>query len=129
MKTKLEAEDVAKLFVQVSKFLVKFLNLGNFEGASGAKTNVVMRLTLALNMIILLRHAHDDKRLAISEMFSQCQDNAEMRSRMEEGMDNLLLWLFLNARSTEDEQYLAPLANSTLQTPATFYVKQITSTV
>jgi hypothetical protein len=80
-------------------------------------------------MIILLRHAHDDKRLAISEMFSQCQDNAEMRSRMEEGMDNLLLWLFLNARSTEDEQYLAPLANSTLQTPATFYVKQITSTV
>ena len=52
-----------------------------------------------------------------------------MRALMEEGMDNLLLWLFLNARTAEDEQYLATLANSTLQTPATFYVKQITTTV
>ena len=52
-----------------------------------------------------------------------------MRLMMEEGMDNLLLWLFLNSRTAEDETYLAPLANSTLQTPATFYVKQITSTV
>jgi hypothetical protein len=44
-------------------------------------------------------------------------------------MDNLLLWLFLNARTADDEQYLAPLANSALQTPATFYVKQITTTI
>jgi hypothetical protein len=33
---------------------------------------------------------------------------------MEEGLDNLLLWLFLNSRTAEDETYLAPLANSTL---------------
>ena len=57
ISAKLEAQDVAKLFVHVSKFLVRFLNLGSFEGASGAKTLVVMRLTLVLNMIILLRHA------------------------------------------------------------------------
>jgi hypothetical protein len=79
ISAKLDAEDVAQLFVHVSKFLVRFLNLGSFEGASGAKTLVVMRLTLVLNMIILIRHAQDDKRHAINEMFSQCQENGELR--------------------------------------------------
>jgi hypothetical protein len=41
-------------------------------------------------------------------------------------MDNLLLWLFLNGRTTEEETYLGSLANNSLQTPATYLAKQIT---
>jgi hypothetical protein len=41
-------------------------------------------------------------------------------------MDNLLLWLVLNGREDKDETYLTTLANTSLQTPATYAVKQIT---
>jgi hypothetical protein len=41
-------------------------------------------------------------------------------------MNDLLLWLFLNGRTVEEETYLTNLENSSLQTPATYLVKQIT---
>lgn len=44
-------------------------------------------------------------------------------------MDNLILWLVLNGREAQDESYLSTLGNASLQTPATFAVKQITTVV
>jgi len=41
----------------------------------------------------------------------------------------LLLWLVLNGREVADEAYLGTLGNSSLQTPATFAVKSITTVV
>jgi hypothetical protein len=40
----LEAEDVLALLLQASDFLNRYLNIGNFEGASGANITVIMRL-------------------------------------------------------------------------------------
>ena len=44
-------------------------------------------------------------------------------------MDNLLLWLFLSGRMTEEETYLTNLSNNSLQTSSTFIVKQITTRI
>lgn len=44
-------------------------------------------------------------------------------------MNNLLLWLFLSGRMTEEESYLTQLSNNSLQTPSTFLAKQITSKI
>lgn len=41
----------------------------------------------------------------------------------------MLLWLVLNGREVADEAYLGTLGNSSLQTPATFAVKSITTVV
>lgn len=44
-------------------------------------------------------------------------------------MDHLLLWLVLNGRDNKDEEYLKPLGNASLQTPATYLVKDMTTTI
>lgn len=44
-------------------------------------------------------------------------------------MDNLLMWLFLSGRMTDEESYLVTLSNNSLQTPSTFIAKQITAKI
>ena len=42
--SKLDADDTAELFVNASTFLASSLNIGNFEGVSGSKQDIVLRL-------------------------------------------------------------------------------------
>lgn len=41
---RLDTEDTAELFVQTACFMTSCLNIGNFEGISGAKQHVVIKL-------------------------------------------------------------------------------------
>lgn len=41
---KLDVKDSAELLIQASRFLTTCLNLGNFEGVSGAKQHVILKL-------------------------------------------------------------------------------------
>jgi len=41
---KIDADDAAELLVQGANFLTTSLNMGNFEGVSGAKQHVVLKL-------------------------------------------------------------------------------------
>jgi hypothetical protein len=43
----LEASDVKMLLEEATKFLLTYLNFGNFEGSAGANQTVVSRLNLA----------------------------------------------------------------------------------
>jgi len=62
-------------------------------------------------------------------LFSDCETNTGLRKELKQTMDNILLWLFLNGREVADETYLSTLGNSSLQTPATNAVKQITALI
>lgn len=80
----------------------------------------------------MIRVAHLSKEgetKAIQKMFVQVEQKESMRNELKETMDNLLLWLVLNGREATDETYLSTLGNSSLQTPATHAVKQITTLI
>lgn len=79
-------------------------------------------------MITIVKNVQDGKQTSsLRSVLTECQDNFTFRQEFETGMDSLLLWLFLNGRMAEDESYLGNLSNQSLQTPATFLVKQITN--
>jgi hypothetical protein len=52
-----------------------------------------------------------------------------MRKELKHSLDNILLWLVMNGREALDETYLSTLGNSSLQTPATHAVKNMTSVI
>jgi len=41
---RLDVADTAELLVQTAHFLTNYLNIGNFEGVSGAKQHIVLKL-------------------------------------------------------------------------------------
>jgi len=62
-------------------------------------------------------------------MFVQCEQSEVMRKELKHSLDNILLWLVMNGREALDETYLSTLGNSSLQTPATHAVKNMTSVI
>lgn len=55
----MESVHVGTLLTQSTQFLLNYLNLGNFEGASGASQIVVQRLNLIKHMLFIALHATD----------------------------------------------------------------------
>lgn len=109
----LEASDVKMLLEEATRFLVVYLNFGNFEGSAGANKLVVRRLTMAQTMLDIAWNAFDQNKLpAIAKLFTQGND-ADLKGVF----DGLLLWLFLN-----EEDGVA-------STPATQKVKEITNLI
>lgn len=53
----LDGQSVGKLLSEATKYLLVYLNLGNFEGPSGANQLVVRRLTLAYKMLYIVWNA------------------------------------------------------------------------
>jgi hypothetical protein len=77
----LEAEDVLVLLVQASDYLIRYLNIGNFEGASGANTTVIMRLQVVSDMLLICKRATSaDQRSALQDLFTQAQTKSSMRA-------------------------------------------------
>lgn len=77
-------------------------------------------------MIVVLYYADSEgvsTNKSLRKVLSECQENVLIRKQLETGMDNLLLWLFLSGRMTEEETYLTNLSNNSLQTQSTFIVK------
>lgn len=124
---KLDQSDAAELLVHASSFLSESLNIGNFEGVSGARPDIVLKLQIAYSMILILTFAETSSGSpSLKKVFNDCSENVAMRDQLETGMNNLLLWLFLSGRLSGEETYLSLLSNSSLQTNATYIVKRIT---
>lgn len=113
----------------VSAFLISLLNHGSFEGSAGAKQIVMIRLNIASDMLKVVLHAKDGERKAIQNLFIKCETTELLRTELKQTMDHLLLWLVLNGRENKDEEYLKTLGNASLQTPATYLVKEMTTVV
>ena len=81
-------------------------------------------------MILILSAAKDKQaNQSLRQLLSECQERIEIRQKLETGMDNLLLWLFMSGRKQEEEQYLSNLSNNSVQTSASFVAKSITTRV
>ena len=120
----LEAEDVLVLLVQASDYLIRYLNIGNFEGASGANTTVIMRLQVVSDMLLICKRATSaDQRSALQDLFTQAQTKSSMRADIQQVFDNLISWLFLSGRLDEEEKELVPLGNTSNTTSATSLAK------
>ena len=58
---KLDADDTAELLVQAAQFLSTSLNMGNFEGVSGAKQHIVLKLQMGYALVFILNYAQDSQ--------------------------------------------------------------------
>lgn len=134
----LTLEDVSKLLNHTAIYLVKNLNQGTFEGAAGAKVDVMLRLSLVYDMLLVVNNAHqpDSKgeTLALKALFSSVQPNSHQDSQklldeLKNSLTNLLLWLFLNGRIETDSNPHLQLYNQQISQPATDRVKRITTNI
>ena len=53
VNTRMDATEVSSLLRKTTKFLRSHLNLGSFEGPTGAQKSVVMRLSLACDLLLV----------------------------------------------------------------------------
>jgi hypothetical protein len=68
--TRMDAAEVSILFRKTTRFLKNHLNLGSFEGPTGAKRPIVMRLSLACDLLLVALNVRlkDSDVLAMSEL-------------------------------------------------------------
>ena len=124
----IDTQDVLQMLLQAADYLNRYLNQGSFEGASGAKTDVVKRLQIASDMILIcLRSRNAQNKLVIQDLFTQCQTSEETRNGIATAFDQIISWLFLSGRAEDEEKELVPLANVSNTTPATALARQVTS--
>jgi len=116
------------LLRKTARFLKTHLNLGSFEGPTGAQKPVAMRLSLACDLVLVALNvrAKEGDGLAILELEREVLLSKQLRQEYQASLDDLVSWLFLNARGTAEEQAPAGLGNVAVQTPATAKVKRIT---
>jgi hypothetical protein len=67
--------------------------------------------------------------LALAELERQVSTNKQLRQEYQASLDDLVTWLFLNARGAAEEQAPSGLGNVASQTPATTKVKKITEMI
>jgi hypothetical protein len=125
---RMDAAEVSSFLRKTAKFLRTHLNLGSFEGPTGAKKSVVMRLNLACDLLLVAMNVRlkEADSLALGDLESVVAQDKQLRQEYHASLDDLVSWLFLNARGAAEEQAPSGLGNVALQTPATAKVKRIT---
>jgi len=124
----MEVAEVSALLRRTAKFLRTHLNQGSFEGATGAQRSVVTRLTLASDLLLVAFNVRskEGKGLAVTELEAATAQNPALAQEYQTSLDDLVGWLFLNARGPAEEQAPSGLGNVSLQTPASARAKRIT---
>lgn len=113
--------------LRASKFLIQYLNVGNFEGSTGAHQLIVLRLNLVHDLLLVARHANDDKGKVIQQVFTKAETSEKVKNDLSVTMHNLLLWLFLSGR--EDEHYPTSAVLYATKHQATFFAELITKKI
>lgn len=90
-----------------------------------------MRLGLAADMLLLAMQAKvkEGDSLAIADLEKQVQADKQLRVEYQASLDDLVAWLFLNARGPAEEAALSGLGNVACNTPAAAKAKRITEMV
>jgi hypothetical protein len=125
---RMDAAEASSLLRKTTKFLRTHLSLGSFEGPTGAQKAIVMRLNLACDLLQIAFHVKlkTTDEPALSEVERSVLSSKQLNQEYQSSLDDLIAWLFLNARGTAEEQAPSGLGNVALQTPATAKVKRIT---
>lgn len=127
----MDAVEVSSLLRKTARFLRTHLSLGSFEGTTGAQKAVVMRLGLATDLLLVAFQVKqkDGELTALSDLEHQVATNKQLKMEYQASLDDLVAWLFLNARGVAEEQAPAGLGQVAGHTPATRKVKEITEMV
>lgn len=129
---KMSGEEVSVYLLKTTQYLLNHLNKCSFEGVTGANMTIIMRLNLAADLLYVVRFAESKTKpgtLAMRELHSSLGSSPRLQRDFAESMDNLITWLFLNARQTKDDLVTSQLGNSTALTPATSKVKFMTELI
>ena len=129
--TRMSIAEVSSLFRKTTNFMRSHLNLGSFEGPTGAQKHVVMRLNLACDLLLIAFNVRlkDSDSLALPALADFIEENKRLREEFQASMDDLMTWLFLNARGYDEVQATSELGNAANHTPATTNVKNITEMI
>lgn len=131
VSSRMDASEVSSLLRKTTRYMRTHLNLGSFEGSTGAQKVVVMRLGLAADMLLLAMQAKvkEGDSLAIADLEKQVKADKQLRAEYQASLDDLVAWLFLNARGPAEEAALSGLGNVACNTPAAAKAKRITEMV
>ena len=129
--SRMDAVEVSSLLRKTARFLRTHLSLGSFEGTTGAQKAVVMRLGLVTDLLLVAFQVKqkDGELTALSDLEHQVATNKQLKMEYQASLDDLVAWLFLNARGVAEEQAPAGLGQVAGHTPATRKVKEITEMV
>jgi len=111
--TKMDAAEVSILFRKTTRFLKNHLNYGSFEGPTGAKRPIVMRLSLACDLLLVALNVRlkDSDTLAMTELERLTASSPQLKQEYQASLDDMVSWLFLNARGLAEEQAPNGLGN------------------
>jgi hypothetical protein len=128
---RMDATEVSSLLRKTTRYLKTHLSLGSFEGPTGAQKPIVMRLSLACDLLLVALNVRlkESDSLALADLERQVSQSKQLRQEYQASLDDLVSWLFLNARGAAEEQAPSGLGNVSSQTPATAKVKKITDMV
>eukprot|EP00347_Sterkiella_histriomuscorum_P017580 403348792 len=129
---KLSNEELSVFMKKTAQYLINHLNKGSFEGVTGAQSHIVMRLNIASDLMYVIVNAESKDhpgQKALAELFKGVQANQKIKRDYSDSVNNLLAWLFLNARLAKDDIPISQLGNACNLTPATQKVKQITEQI
>jgi len=98
--TRMDAAEVSSLLRKTTKFLRTHLNLGSFEGPTGAQRPLVMRLSLVCDLLLVALNVRlkDSDSVALADLERQVSSSKQLRQEYQASLDDLVTWLFLNAR-------------------------------
>jgi len=110
---RMDATEVSSLLRKTTRYLKTHLSLGSFEGPTGAQKPIVMRLSLACDLLLVALNVRlkDSDSLALADLERQVSQSKQLRQEYQASLDDLVSWLFLNARGAAEEQ--APSASAT----------------
>ena len=79
--TRMDASEISSHFRKTTRFLRTHLNLGSFDGPTGASKPVVMRLSLACDLLLVALNVQlkDSDSLALADLERQVSANKQLR--------------------------------------------------
>ena len=129
---KFSYEEMNTFLKKTSLYLINHLNKGSFEGVAGAIPEIIMRLSLAQDLIYVVVNSESSEhsgQKAVASYFKALDQNPKYQKDFNDSINNLIGWLFLNARQAKDDIPISQLGNSNSLTPSTQRVKQITESI
>lgn len=102
---RLETDEAATFLLNSTQMLVSQLDLGNFDGVVGANQSLVMKLELVSDLLYILAYSKNkENESSVGALFGSGQH----LDAIENGVTNLLSWVFRNHREKEEKTNNSP---------------------
>mmetsp|Transcript_19576 Transcript_19576/g.30129 ORF Transcript_19576/g.30129 Transcript_19576/m.30129 type:complete len:121 (+) Transcript_19576:8462-8824(+) len=102
---RMDPAEACSVLKRTVRFMRTHLNCGSFEGPTGAQKSVVMRLGMACDLlhIAFKTRVRDSEEKAIVELEKYISSDPSLEEDLSQALDDIVCWLFLNARGSAEE--------------------------